>query len=368
MPNADRIQTEYRQNTDRTLAENMQSPRQSAEKNTMPNVRPSLHWFDRFIPMRHCRKIRLAVLLVAKQTRITGEDMPDFETLYAEVKQQLTEDHLKELARTVLDDYKAKNIVKLRMYADALFQKETHAGVPLNKIFVKLIKKIHPDRYTAHVRTVENAFTQKDREILSFYKAMLMIDTTAKQSFDKRFEYDFSEEYRYGEEDFGFDITDHDRQDEENIESFRSVDFDFVLALKAEYLGNLRYTLSPADLFAFEGELNLAGYGLEDTDGLQYCVNITRLDLSHNSISNLYDIQSLIYLNELLLSHNHIEQIEYLGGLENLEILDLSYNDIDDIGPLLSLEQLQFVDLRGNHLRTGGALSELKRRGVVVLY
>mgnify|MGYP000045516872 CR=1 FL=1 len=144
-------------------------------------------------------------------------------------------------------------------------------------------------------------------------------------------------------------------------------EWDFIAALKSEYLGNLDYRLSPADFVALEGELVLAGYGLEETEGLQYCRNISRLDLSDNRITNLYDLQELLHLEELLLSHNRIEELEYLKELRNLEILDLSFNEIEDISVLLKLDNLKFVDLRGNPMRQSGLIKELQRRGVVVV-
>ncbi len=306
-----------------------------------------------------------------------GRRMTEIDLLYNEVKQQLSEIRLKELAGAVLDVYKAGNLSKMRMYADALFKSENHSDVPLNKIFVKLIKTIHPDRFTAHLNTVEHAYAQQDRELLSFYSTMLKMETAVRQSFEQRFAYDFTEEYRYGEEDFGYDTWEYSGggSDEDEESGFESggrssageYEFDFIRAVKAEYLGNLSYTLNPADLAGLEGELNVAGYGIIDTEGLQFCRNITRLDLSRNHISNLYDIQGLVYLNELLLSENRIEHIEYIRDLENIEIIDLSFNEIENIDALLALDRLQFADLRGNPIQSLETLRELSRRGVVII-
>lgn len=299
-----------------------------------------------------------------------GRRMTEIDALYTEIKQKLSEVRLKELAAVVLDVYKAGNLSKMRMYADALFQSESHGDVPLNKIFVKMIKTIHPDRFNAHLNTVERAYAQQDREVLSFYRTMLKMETAVRQNYEQRFAYDFKEEYRYGEEDFGYDTweySEHGGDVDEGRPGDREYEFDFIRAVKAEYLGNLSYTLNPADLAALEGELNVAGYGIADTEGLQFCRNITRLDLSRNRIANLYDIQGLIYLSELLISDNQIEHIEYLRGLENLEIIDLSFNEIENIDVLLALDRLQFADLRGNPLQSIETLRELTRRGVVII-
>jgi len=306
-----------------------------------------------------------------------GRRMTEIDILYTEIKQKLTEVRLKELAGAVLDIYKTGNLPKMRMYADTLFQGENHGDVPLNKIFVKLIKTIHPDRFAAHLNTVEHAYAQQDSELLSFYSTMLKMETAVRQTYEQRFAYDFTEEYRFGEEDFGYDTWEYsdsgsDEDEESGVESggrrsAREYEFDFIRAVKAEYLGNMDYTLSPADLAAMEGELSIAGYGITDTEGLQFCRSITRMDLSHNRISNLYDIQGLIYLSELLLSDNQIEHIEYLRDLENLEIIDLSFNEIENIDVLLVLDRLQFADLRGNPLQSVETIRELSRRGVVII-
>jgi len=299
--------------------------------------------------------------------------MSEIETLYSEIKQKLTETHLKELTSTILDAYKSGNQVKMKMYADALFEDEKHADVPLNRVFVKLIKIIHPDRFAAHLHSIEQAFEEKNHKKLSFYHSMLCIQTRAEKIQESRFSYEFTEEYRYGEEDFGYPGPDGcgidpGEEPAAGDEGFSTVDFDFIHALKAEYLGNLSYVLSPADLAAFEGELNLAGYGFEDTEGLQYCRNITRLNLSGNALSNLFDLRGLLYLSELFLGNNNIVDIEDLKELENLEIVDLSCNEIEEIDVLLSLGNLQFADLRGNPVRDRKVLEELTRRGVVVLF
>lgn len=290
----------------------------------------------------------------------------DIQKRYSRLQQRLTEQRLKELTTEILELYKGKNETRLRLYAQLLQSEDIKKELPLGKLFLRLVKIIHPDRLLALRQRLSAAAATGDPEELRFFESLLNLEAEVKRVYQKRFDFDFSEEYSYGEEDFGYHTADYADSRQEYGESCVE-EWDFISALKSEYLGNLDYLLSPADLVALEGELVLAGYGLEETDGLQYCRNINRLDLSDNRITNLYDLQKLFHLEELLLSHNRIEDLEYLKELNNLEILDLSHNEIEDVSVLMKLENLKFVDLRGNPVRQPGLVQELQRRGVVVV-
>lgn len=296
----------------------------------------------------------------------------------------LTETKLKELTRTILDLYRAKNEIKLRVYANSLFQEDDHRDLPAGKIFIKLVKVLHPDRLVGHLGRIEEARTAGDSKTLEFYRALVNLDVAAAETHSQRFAYDFTEEYGYGEEDFGYHREDRsseyrtygmDEEETGEAGAFRGedrddtveVEFDFIHAVKAEFFGNLENTILPVDLASLEGELDLSGYGILDTEGLQYCRHISKLNLSGNRISNLFDLKELFYLRELLLAHNLLDSIDYLAGLVNVEILDISSNEIEDFSPLLGMEKLQFVDVRGNGSVNPGVLEILNRRGVVVL-
>ncbi len=275
---------------------------------------------------------------------------------------------LKNLTSTVLELYRSKNEMKLRVYADALFRGEDHKDLTAGNLFVKLVKVLHPDRLALHLKEIGKATKTGDPRALDFYRTLMSLETHAVEIQKERFDFDFSEEYGYGEEDFGYHTETYSGMEELDRQEFEEeVEFDFIHAVKAEFFGNLEYTILPADLVSMEGELDMAGYGILDTEGIQFCKNISRLNLGHNRISNLFDLKDLYYLKELLLDHNLIENIEYLERLENVEILDISFNEIEDISPLLKMERLQFVDVRGNGPVSSVVLAELHRRGVVVL-
>jgi len=109
--------------------------------------------------------------------------------------------------------------------------------------------------------------------------------------------------------------------------------------------------ICPSDL---KGLISFAASekNIADLTGLEYCTNLTELDLSHNQISN----------------------ISLLGNLTNMAYLQLDLNQISDISPLVQNEGLGEADaiyLWGNPLSWDSVnlyIPELKGRGVTVVY
>jgi len=109
---------------------------------------------------------------------------------------------------------------------------------------------------------------------------------------------------------------------------------------------------------------------ISDLTGLQYCINLTWLDLSNNQINNLSPLSELENLIFLALWHNQVDGVAslsklislrelYLGGdanragnLTNLEHLSLWRNQVTDISPLNGLTNLKELYLGGggNHV------------------
>ena len=100
-------------------------------------------------------------------------------------------------------------------------------------------------------------------------------------------------------------------------------------------------------------ELSLPGAGIADIAGLARLASLEKLDLSRNSISNLYILQltdSRFTLREVNLSGNLIEDITPLASLTCVEVLDLSNNSISSELPLMNLKTLKTLYLGGNAL------------------
>jgi len=304
----------------------------------------------------------------------------DYSKIFHHLKASLTTQKLQELSVKVIDAHKAKKEGLLLMYADAFFPEDKGNQGTGVKLFLKLIKQIHPDKLSLIHKDLENAFQSKDYSLLDFYNKILFAEREVKTLYRERFDFDFTEEYRYEERDYTEDLWEEetsyndfgDNYDTSGSDIFdyskeETRCFDFISALKQEVLGNLDLSLDQGDLQSLEGELDLREYGINELEGLQYCRNITVLDLSCNSIDSLYEIGFLSYLTELYLADNQITDLEPLVNLSNLEILDLSGNDIEDISPLLKLESLSFVDLRGNPVPKDQVFRALERKVTLLI-
>lgn len=93
-----------------------------------------------------------------------------------------------------------------------------------------------------------------------------------------------------------------------------------------------------------ERKLELEGAGLTDEDiqDLKYMVNLTRLNLSGNNITDLTPLADLKQLNDLRLAQNDITDVSPLAELTNLEYIDLRENpNLTDLSPLAGLTNMQ---------------------------
>ena len=107
------------------------------------------------------------------------------------------------------------------------------------------------------------------------------------------------------------------------------------------------------------GWLYLVSRNITDLRGLEYCTNVTKLNLSSNQITDLSPLYSLTNLGDLRLTNNQISDIEPLSSLVNLTNLDLGANQIDDISPLSNLISLTELALSINQITDVSSLSSL---------
>ena len=90
---------------------------------------------------------------------------------------------------------------------------------------------------------------------------------------------------------------------------------------------------------------------------------LEKLDLSQNSISNIYIFQhtnSRFGMKELDLSGNQIEDLSPMSSLMSIEVLDLSGNCINSVQPLMHLSTLRELYIHGN-LLTEEQIAELQQ-------
>jgi hypothetical protein len=286
------------------------------------------------------------------------------ERMYHFLKTHLNAESLKELSLIIIDAYRSRNRLKLKLFAESISHGAPVEDEDDNRLFLRLIKHFHPDRLNYFLKDIESAFVAGDIEKLGFYHNLITAGLSVDRAYARRYDLCFSETYRYDEMDFGFSVSEEDEGSDERDDV--EEEFDILRAVKAAYLGNLDFVLAPEDLASMSGDLDLSDFNIHDLEGLQYCCNVTRLNLSNNRIYSIRQIRHLVHLEELFISNNSIAGIGPLKGLSNLMIVDLSNNEIDDPSPLLELENLQFVNLENNPLADSEVVEMLMERCVVV--
>lgn len=97
--------------------------------------------------------------------------------------------------------------------------------------------------------------------------------------------------------------------------------------------------------------LKLRNLGIYDLGCIGECVNLERLDLSGNNITNLGPLSPLRRLLVLNLSANRISNLEPLSSCESLQSLNVAGNvipSVDNLHALKSLRKLESIRLKDN--------------------
>ncbi|CAL6013470.1 leucine-rich_repeat domain-containing protein [Hexamita inflata] len=92
-------------------------------------------------------------------------------------------------------------------------------------------------------------------------------------------------------------------------------------------------------------KLTLVGNNISDIDVLETVVNLQELDLSKNYKININPIQYLTKLTKLSLASCNLTDIQILSSLTTLISLNLSDNNRIDISPLKNLTKLMYLQL-----------------------
>ncbi|MDE0088821.1 MAG: leucine-rich repeat domain-containing protein [Candidatus Poribacteria bacterium] len=141
-------------------------------------------------------------------------------------------------------------------------------------------------------------------------------------------------------------------------------DLNLRAVIEKELSKNPGATITATDMQTITG-LNAKGKSIEKLTGLEFAINLEKLDLSNNQISDVSPLAGLTKLEELDLSDNSNakgKSITNLTGLElaiNLEKLDLSNNQISDLTPLKDLKNLEELDLSDNKILDVNPLANL---------
>jgi len=114
-------------------------------------------------------------------------------------------------------------------------------------------------------------------------------------------------------------------------------------------LGKPTGDLTDIDLASLT-EFGAGGYNIANTEGLQYCINLTSLNLAYNQISGITPLSALTGVRYLYLNDNRISDITPLSGLTGLSSLYLQDNRVGDIATLSGLTDLRHIDLDRNRI------------------
>ena len=292
----------------------------------------------------------------------------EINNLYRKLKKWVQEDRLGEISSEIIEAYKLKNYPLLERYASCLDLEP--GGIRKNRLFSKLIRIYHPDRYNAINSEIDHFFRNNDVDSLKRYERVFAFEPpqeTASVEYHEDYDIDGEDFYQ-----FGMDVVDEEYSICDCDEPKRSVGIDAFEALQRELCGDTKYTISPFDLHSLDGELDLSDYGIANLDGIEGLVNITSLNLSGNMIHDVGPLAALKDLESLFLAENRISDIEALGSLSGLREIDLSFNDIEKADVLLDLDFLEFVNLVGNGPKKGaagdGTVEALRKKNVIVIY
>ena len=106
--------------------------------------------------------------------------------------------------------------------------------------------------------------------------------------------------------------------------------------------------------------LEATGKNIKELLGIENLVNLKRINLEKNSISNIEPLRQLNSLEEVCLDNNDIKDINAFENIISIESLSLSANRIQDISHLKNLKNLDKLNLDKNEIVDISPLSGMK--------
>ena len=97
-------------------------------------------------------------------------------------------------------------------------------------------------------------------------------------------------------------------------------------------------------------ELDLSNQSLSDISNLTLLSELEKLTLRGDNLENIYSLQWIISLKHLDLACNKIQDATPLASLYQLETLNVSSNSLTSIAPFVGLTNLKELDLSGNNI------------------
>ena len=238
------------------------------------------------------------------------------------------------------------------------------------RFFSKLMMLYHPDRGDFHRNEIDRLAANGDHDGLLGYSHILMLGRIEEiaatlNSFE---DIDYSPVYEWDVNLEGFTVVNSSEPEPtatKREKVIRNKGYTFYEAVKIRMYGKTTVDFPPHYLEDTD-EFELSQSGIDDLDGVQYCIHALVMDLSGNAICDISFLWGLKHLEELDLSDNRIEELETLVNLRHLKNLNLSNNPVKDISSLFGMSKLEYIDLTNTKV-PGSQVRELKEAGVVVV-
>ncbi len=288
--------------------------------------------------------------------------------LHKKIKEAYSNENLNKISVTLISLYKSEQWGTLGQITDMIRESVDIQTDDRGKCFSRLMMLYHPDRGDFHRNEIDILAANQNYDGLLGYTHILLlarIDEIAATLASYE-DIDYSPVYDWDINLEGFTIINTRNTDQMQPPIRHSKrGYSFFEALKIRIYGKETVSLMPHYLEDLD-EFELSQSGINDLEGIQYCIHAVNMDLSDNSISDLSLLWGLKRVEELNLSDNKIEEIEPLINLTNLRSLNLSNNAIKDISGLLVLSRLEYVDITGNRI-SSEQIRQLEDSGITVV-
>lgn len=258
-------------------------------------------------------------------------------------------DNLNRISLILINLYKSRSFLTLSRIAEIVNEFTPVQIGPDGKGFYQLMKLYHPDRASFHRNEINRRAASGKLEALQEYAHILNLYNLEEfaADFENQIDIDYTPVYEWDFDSEGFTIENTYNKKHKQDCHAKPNQFSFYDAVKLRQYGTLERNFPYYYLEDFD-EYELSSSGINDLEGVQFCLHVKTLDLSDNSINDLSLLENLSYLEEINLADNQIENIDSLSHLTHLKRLFLSGNFISDLSPLYELPLLEYLDISGN--------------------
>jgi hypothetical protein len=295
--------------------------------------------------------------------------------IYEQLMSAYSNENLSRISTSLIKCYRRGDQAYLEQVRNYLYPYLNIDSMQLNKLFSRLIRIYHPDRLGHYLKKIERCYTLNDvetlHELLHLIKVCDIPPIESRQiNIDMDIWSSMDVEFWYDEKDFDriFDPAEFEPGQtstfsfEEELGKYRD-----ILEVMREREGLSDQEFGQHQLAYLQDDLDLSSSGLNDLNGIEYCINLKSLDLSGNDLTEIVPLGYLYNIEELYLSGNRIDSVRALHRMNALKILDISHNEIRDITDITGLSGLEFVNLTGNPVPRE-QVEMLRGSGIVTLF